>query len=63
MSPSSGNLPPERDEKGRLRSKHYGLPFVDNLDALAPELVTELEELAAEPREKGRIPKEQMKSL
>lgn len=52
---SDDNQPADRDEAGRLISKKFHLPFVDSIDALAPEFRESLEVLATLPRTKGRM--------
>jgi len=60
---NSPNLTSKRDKQGRLLSPHHVLPFVDDLSALSIGHLTDLEEIASEPREKGKIPSETMKSV
>lgn len=61
LEPSSPNL--SRDDQGRLISPSHRLPFVENLEALDSDFWEKLVKIAAEPREKGKIRRELMRSL
>lgn len=63
LTPRSPNLAPTRDSRGRLVSATHQKPFVDELEMLAADYRAELEELAREPRQKKKLPKETMKAL
>jgi ATP-dependent DNA helicase RecG len=52
-----------RDEMGRLISGKFHLPFVDSIDALAPEFLVELETIAEKPRTKGRMQRKEFEDL
>jgi predicted HTH transcriptional regulator len=63
LAPSSPNLDaedPARDAYGRLISKHFPMPFIDDLTLLRDEFREHLENLAAEPRNSGKIAREKM---
>jgi hypothetical protein len=52
-----------RDSTGRLLSPQLDAPVIDSLECLAPALREELESLAADPRAKGKLPKDAMQSV
>jgi hypothetical protein len=52
-----------RDAVGRLLSAQLDAPVVDSLECLSPELRAKLESLAAEPRARGKLPKDSMQSV
>ncbi|MCU0796790.1 MAG: hypothetical protein MUF31_12745 [Akkermansiaceae bacterium] len=51
---------PMRDSAGRLLSKHFALPFVEDLEQLTTDFLEHLLEIAQEPRKAGKINKERM---
>jgi hypothetical protein len=53
----------KRDKVGRLISESHPLPFVEDLDELSQAHRSALEALAAEPRNKKRVPREVMRQL
>lgn len=66
LTPSSPDLDldsPLRDDSGRLISKHFQLPFIDDLKHLTPSFRGSLEQLAEEPRKSKKINKERMADL
>jgi ATP-dependent DNA helicase RecG len=63
LAPSSPDLAPERDTMGRLISPKHKLPFVDKIDELAPPFRGQLENLARESREKGKLPADLMRQI
>jgi len=65
LAPRSPDLAPrspdlDRNEDGLLVSKHHALCFIDQLDLLSPTKLEELEAFAALPREKKKLPREEM---
>ncbi|MFM7831816.1 MAG: hypothetical protein ACKPJD_08495, partial [Planctomycetaceae bacterium] len=52
-----------RDSTGRLLSPQLDAPVIDSLECLAPALREELESLVADPRAKGKLPKDAMQSV
>lgn len=64
LASSSVDLALSRDDTGCLVSDALVLPIIDDLDRLTPAFRTELEKLAALPRQKRRIgPKEMNQTL
>ena len=61
-SPDLGGRSPDldRNEDGLLVSKHHPLCFIDRLDQLSEKKRIELKKLAALPREKKRLPRDEM---
>lgn len=49
-----------RDHSGCLLSDHLDAPLIDDLEKLSPAFKTELEAIAAEPRDKKRLPKDKV---
>jgi len=62
LDPRSPNLSSGRDNQGRLQSTHHARPFIDDLNALSPEMLAAMEALAMEPRTKKKISRELMKA-
>jgi ATP-dependent DNA helicase RecG len=60
---SSEHLGGDRDNNGCLVTPHLQAPIIDSIDALAETFRLKLERLASEPRNKGRLPRETMKSV
>lgn len=52
-----------RDANGRLLTEQLDAPVIDSLKQLVPAFREKLEELAAEPRTKGKLPVETMKAV
>ena len=52
-----------RDANGRLLTGQLDAPVIDSLKKLVPAFREKLEELAAEPRTKGKLPVETMKAV
>ena len=52
-----------RDAEGRLLADLLDAPVIDSLDKLIPSFLAELENLAVEPRTKGKLPAETMKEV
>ncbi|MEN9283154.1 MAG: hypothetical protein RLZZ179_647 [Verrucomicrobiota bacterium] len=52
-----------RDANGRLLTEQLDAPVIDSLKKLVPAFREKLEELAAEPRAKGKLPVETMKAV
>lgn len=52
-----------RDANGRLLTGQLDAPVIDSLKKLVPAFREKLEELAAEPRAKGKLPVETMKAV
>lgn len=52
-----------RDPQGRILSEDFDLPFIEQLGLLEAGFLGTLESIAAEPREKGKIPRETMKQI
>lgn len=52
-----------RDANGRLLTEQLDAPVIDSLKKLVPAFREKLEELAAEPRTKGKLPVETMKAV
>ena len=63
MSEQSHGMAETRDAVGRLLSAQLDAPVVDSLECLSPELRATLESLAAEPRARGKLPKDAMQSI
>ncbi|MCI5124200.1 MAG: hypothetical protein D3925_06920 [Candidatus Electrothrix sp. AR5] len=61
LEESSGNL--QRDILGRILSPTHVLPFVDDLDKLAPDYLDTLKGMAEEPREKKKVPRDLIKAV
>ena len=61
-TPSIFDAEKKRDIYGRLLSDQLDAPVIDSLDLLAPAFRLELEKLAAEPRAKGKVPGNIMKT-
>lgn len=59
-APTSGSAE-QRDADGCLLSDQLDAPAIDSLDRLKPELRTELEKIAVEPRTKGKISADAMR--
>ena len=55
LGSSSPNLAENRDPQGCLISEQLSLPVVDELDPLSEALRSRLEEMASEPRSKGKV--------
>ncbi len=55
LSHSSSNLKENRDSEGCLISEQLSLPVVDDLTVLSAVLRSSLENIAREPREKGKV--------
>lgn len=51
----------QRDTSGRLLSAHHHLPFLDSLDVFCKTELQRLEEIAREPRTKGKVDREILK--
>jgi predicted HTH transcriptional regulator len=69
LSPSSVNLTKQaalangpRDENGRFISAHHHLPFVDDLALLSTTEQHRMQEIAKEPREKGKVDRQILKN-
>jgi ATP-dependent DNA helicase RecG len=60
---SGGEESQNRDEMGRLISDKFHLPFVDSIEALAPEFRVGLELMAELPRSKGRMVRKEFEDL
>jgi ATP-dependent DNA helicase RecG len=58
---STGGGTEQRDSDGRLLSDQLDAPVIDALDRLTPEFRSKLEDIAAEPRAKGKVPGEAMR--
>jgi predicted HTH transcriptional regulator len=52
-----------RDADGRLLADQLDAPVIDSLEKLTPSLLAKLENLAIEPRTKGKLPVETMKEV
>ncbi|MFT6182145.1 MAG: ATP-dependent DNA helicase RecG [Paracoccaceae bacterium] len=52
-----------RDEDGRLLSPKFNRPFVDSLEALTPDFLEKLQELAKEPRAKKRMDRPEIEDV
>ena len=52
-----------RDANGRLLADQLDAPVIDSLEMLAPAFREQLENLAAEPRTKGKLPIQAMKEV
>ncbi len=52
---SSLNLAEKRDINGCLIADQLSLPIIDDLSILSPNLIASLQEIATEPREKGKV--------
>lgn len=52
-----------RDANGRLLADQLDAPVIDSLEKLAPAFREQLEQVAAEPRTKGKLPVETMKEV
>jgi hypothetical protein len=63
ISEQSHGMAETRDAVGRLLSAQLDAPVVDSLECLSPELRAKLESLAAEPRARGKLPKDAMQSV
>ncbi len=61
----TGDAPSDdhRDANGRLLTEQLDAPVIDSLKKLVPAFREKLEELAAEPRTKGKLPVETMKAV
>jgi hypothetical protein len=55
LGSSSPNLTENRDPLGCLISEQLSLPVVDELEPLSEALRSRLEEMASEPRSKGKV--------
>jgi ATP-dependent DNA helicase RecG len=60
---SSEHLSGYRNSNGCLVTPHLQAPIIDSIDALAETFRLKLERLALEPRNKGKLPRETMKSV
>ena len=60
---NEGEESQNRDEMGRLISDKFYFPFVDSIDALAPQFLTDLESMAEQPRIKGRMQRKEFEDL
>lgn len=58
-----GTTDEHRDAEGRLLADQLDAPVIDSLEKLAPSFLAELENLAFEPRTKGKLPVETMKEV
>jgi hypothetical protein len=63
LQESSEHFAGYRDNNGCLVTPHLQAPIIDSIDALAKTLRLKLERLASEPRNKGKLPRETMKSV
>lgn len=61
LSESTGGMTERRDADGCLLSDQLDAPVIDSLDRLTPEFRAGLEEIASDPRTKGRISSEAMR--
>jgi predicted HTH transcriptional regulator len=52
-----------RDEMGRLVAKQFHLPFVDSIEALVPNFRSHLEMVAADPKEKKRMERDELEEV
>lgn len=53
----------QRDKNGLLRSGHLAAPIIDSLDHLVPMFRAALEEMAALPRTRKKVDKDEMKDI
>lgn len=61
LQESENGITEQRDTNGCLLSDQLDAPVIDSLDRLTPEFRAGLEEIAADPRAKGRISSEAMR--
>ena len=54
--------PGDRDAKGRMLSVHLDAPIVDDLTQLAPNFLSELQDLAQEPRQRSKLERSRMEA-
>lgn len=60
---SAGHQAQNRDEKGRLISDKFHLPFVDSIETLDPGFLADLESLATQSKAKKRLEREELSSV